>query len=81
MNTNAPAREALCHLPAWGCWVGVGDDGWLYFVCDKADGTMGDDDPAATELVCQHYIDAVNAALGTSFCVVDFPMESCEGHG
>jgi hypothetical protein len=62
-------------LPEWGCVVAVIDD-HLHFAPLPG---MGDEPLIPVELVCRHFLAAVNAALGADFSTDEFDIVSCEG--
>jgi hypothetical protein len=64
------------ELPEWGCVVAV-VDGHLHFAPLP---DTGDEALIPVDLVCRHFLAAVNGALATDFDPLEFPFVWCEGH-
>lgn len=68
----SPARV---ELPEWGCVVAIVND---HLYAGSLSG-KGGEPLIPVDLVCLHFLAAVNAALGADFSIDEFDLCSCEG--
>ncbi len=65
----------MINLHDWDCAVGLNEQKVL--VCSLID---SDEPPNRVEVVCEHFLEAVNEALSTNYKIYQFSEVSCEGH-